>query len=90
MFLCFTPVFVEVQQLCLQFIPLEAWPLIQIHLIPNSKIHGANMEPIWGRQDPGGPHVGPMSLVIWDDSLSYPYARERQWRESVVDVFILA
>ena len=25
---------------------------------PNSKVHGANMGPIWGRQDPGGPHVG--------------------------------
>ena len=21
---------------------------------------------IWGRQDPGGPHVGPMNFVIWD------------------------
>ena len=34
--------------------------------IPNSNVHGANMGPTWGRQDPGGPHVGPMSLVIWD------------------------
>ena len=25
----------------------------------------ANMGPIWGRQDPGGPHVGPMNFVIW-------------------------
>ena len=24
------------------------------------------MGPIWGRQDPGGPHVGPMNLAIWD------------------------
>ena len=23
------------------------------------------MGPIWGRQDPGGPHVGPMSLATW-------------------------
>ena len=28
--------------------------------IPDNKVHGANMGPIWGRQDPGGPHVGPM------------------------------
>ena len=34
--------------------------------IPDSKIHGANMGPIWGRQDPGGPHVGPMNLAISD------------------------
>ena len=32
---------------------------------PDNKIHGANMEPIWGRQDPGGPHVGPMNFAIW-------------------------
>ena len=33
---------------------------------PDSKVHGANMGPIWGRQDPGGRHVGPMNLVIWE------------------------
>ena len=33
---------------------------------PNSKVHGANMGPSGGRQDPGGPHVGPMSFAIWD------------------------
>ena len=32
---------------------------------PDNKIHGPNMGPIWGRQDPGGPHVGPMNLAIW-------------------------
>ena len=36
---------------------------------PYSKVHGANMGPIWGRQDPGGPHVGPMNLVIWEKHL---------------------
>ena len=35
-------------------------------IIPNSKVHGANMGPIWGRQDPDGPHVGPMNFAIWD------------------------
>ena len=33
--------------------------------IPDSKVHGANMGPIWGRQDPGGPHVGPMNFAIF-------------------------
>ena len=33
---------------------------------PDNKVHGANMGPTWGRQDPGGPHVGPTSLAIWD------------------------
>ena len=36
--------------------------------IPDSKAHGATMGPIWGRQDPGGPHVDPLNLVIWDYS----------------------
>ena len=34
--------------------------------IPDSKLHGADMGPIWGRQDPGGPHVGLMNFAIWD------------------------
>ena len=34
--------------------------------IPDSKAHGANMVPIWGRHDPGKPHVGPMNFAIWD------------------------
>ena len=33
----------------------------------DSKVHGANMGPIWARQDPGGPHVGSMNFVIWDN-----------------------
>ena len=35
-------------------------------LISDSKVHGANVGPTWGRQDPGGPHVGPMNFAIWD------------------------
>ena len=37
------------------------------HNYPDSKDHGAYMGPIWGRgrQDPGGPHVGPMNFAIW-------------------------
>ena len=31
----------------------------------DSKVHGANMGPIWSRQDPGGPHVGPMNFAVW-------------------------
>ena len=33
---------------------------------PDSQVHGANVGPTWGRQDPGGPHVGPMNFVIWE------------------------
>ena len=35
------------------------------HQFPDSKVHGANMSPIWGQQDPDGPHVGPMNFAIW-------------------------
>ena len=46
---------------------------------PDSNIHGANIGPIWGRQDPGGPHVGLMNLAIlvknettaWQFAISY-------------------
>ena len=31
---------------------------------PDSKVRGANMGPIWGRQDPGGPRDGPMNFAI--------------------------
>ena len=33
---------------------------------PDSKVHGANMGPIWDRQNLVGPHVGPMNFAIWD------------------------
>ena len=32
---------------------------------PDSKIHGANVGPTWGRQNPGGPHVSHTDLAIW-------------------------
>ena len=32
---------------------------------PDSKVHGAYMGPIWDRQGPGGPHVGPMNFAVW-------------------------
>ena len=41
----------------------QIWYLSETY--PDSKVHGANMGSTWGRQDPGGPHVGPMNLVIW-------------------------
>ena len=35
---------------------------------PDNKAHG-DMGPIWGRQDPGGPHVGPMNFANRQASL---------------------
>ena len=57
---------------------------------PNSNVHGANMGPIWGWQDPGGPHVGPMNLVVWVPFTLQPYhchiratANKDSWRRAV-------
>ena len=36
---------------------------MQGHVIED--VHGDNMGPIWGRQDPAGPHVGPMNFAIY-------------------------
>ena len=47
--------------------------LVTIRISPDSKVCGDNMGPIWGRQDPGGPHVGPMNFAIWVRAVSYNY-----------------
>ena len=52
--------------LSLPFIPSSG---THIQNIPDSKVHGANMGSIWGRQDPGGAHVGPMNFAIWDHAI---------------------
>ena len=44
--------------------------------VPDSKVHVANMGPIWGRQDPGGPHVRLMNFAIW--------GRMPIWRSQIV------
>ena len=36
-----------------------------VYRYPDNKVHGAHMGSIWGRQDPSGPHVGPMNFAIW-------------------------
>ena len=51
---------------------------IAVQTYPDSKVHGANMGPIWGRQGPGGPHVGPMNFIIWCIcKLVYQYPTKR-------------
>ena len=39
---------------------------MSVFSIPDSKVHGANMGPIWVLSTPDGPHVGPMNLAIRD------------------------
>ena len=40
---------------------------------PASKVHGANMGPNWGRQDPGEPHIVPMKFVTWVSVLHWSF-----------------
>ena len=39
---------------------------------PDSKVHGANMEPTWVLSAPDGPHVDPINLAIWASTSAYP------------------
>ena len=41
------------------------YKILHMSPFPNSNVHGANMGPIWGLQDPGGPHVGPINVAMW-------------------------
>ena len=48
---------------------------------PDSKVHGANIGPIWVRQDPEGPHTGPMNFAFWEHNKSFRkllYERDTQ------------
>ena len=57
---------------------MEYTEIIQLlHVSPDSKVYGANMGPIWGLQDPDGPHVGPMNFAIWEAS-SWSISRNRK------------
>ena len=46
-------------------VPLLAYTVYSGIIILFSKVHGANMGPTWGRQNPGGPQVGHVNLASW-------------------------
>ena len=49
----------------------HAWGvLLHLYADPDSNVHGINMGPTWGQQDPGGPHVSPMNFAIRGVGLS--------------------
>ena len=54
---------------------------------PDSKSHEANVGPIWGRQDPGGPHVGPMNFAIWVLLKDYILPGALIWSEGEPDKY---
>ena len=41
------------------------------------------MGPIWGRQDPGGPHVGPMNFIIWGVYVCEKASTKYAWSHSI-------
>ena len=43
-----------------------------------ARFMGPTMWPIWGRQGPGGPHVGPMNFAIWAPVAQY-YTHTTNW-----------
>ena len=48
------------------------------------------MGPTWGRQDPGGPHVGPMILALWDilgDLLNSTPMNKHHWNINGITTF---
>ena len=46
--------------------------MISVHLCTLFPLHLHSLQgPIWGRYDPGGPHVGPMNFAIWGGLLSH-------------------
>ena len=51
---------------------------------PESKVHGANMGPTWGRQDPGWPHE-PCYLGIVILNIHYDGLKMTSWLRCVLD-----
>ena len=49
---------------------------------PDSKVYGAIMGPTWGQQVPGGPHVGPMNIAIWE-------VMNKIWTVTIMDELII-
>ena len=53
-------------------------------IIPDSKVHGANMGPTWVLSAPDGPHVGPMNIAIMDVNHMIGYRKTSNIRRTLV------
>ena len=62
---------IYVKHVCLYVHGISNIGISMVHSYPHSKVHGANMGPIWGRQDPGGTHVGTVSFFTWVSFLGF-------------------
>ena len=58
-------------------------------VIPDSKVHGSSMGPIWYWQDPDGPLVGPMNFAVWDyNAIKYImvlHTAPPQWQQVIIN-----
>ena len=64
---------VEIKRSCHRLISKIGFPILVSHraiVIPDSKVHGANMGPKRVLSAPGGAHVGPMNLAIRDGDMA--------------------
>ena len=59
-----------------------SFDLLWLYYNPDSKVHGANMGSIWGRQDRGGPYDGPMTFAIWEAISGVLYIVSNVWAEA--------
>ena len=52
-------------------------------------VHGGNMGPTWGRQDPDGPNVGPINLAIRVDAIWWVKFFLNAFLVLSLDIFIM-
>ena len=58
---------------------------------PDSKVHGANMRPIWVLSAPAGPHLGPMNLAIrGGDHFQFNINNNKDIDDAFVDITVVA
>ena len=72
-YLCENTMMIE----CTRFQMYHAADYCQLHHLittPDSNVYGADLGPIWGRQNPGGHHVGPMNFAIRDYAFKFHYS----------------
>ena len=68
-------------KVCNPLRPDDTYPHRWSGIPQDSKIHGANMGPTRGRQDPGGPHVGHVNLAFWDWLVACSVPIDRSFRD---------
>ena len=69
----------------------KRWSLTMRMLIySDSRVHGANMGSIWGRKNPGVPHVGPMNFVIWVITIGKNRVHKNRWFPGLGETFLLS